>query len=415
MTDRPTDAALEPDEGAEPAPPARGSALEVLRAFTVLGLTSFGGPVAHLGYFREQLVVRRRWISEQGYGDLVALAQFLPGPASSQVGFALGMHRAGILGGLAAFAAFTLPSAVLLVLVALSAPLLDGPIAEGLITGLKVVAVAVVAHAVWGMARALTPDARRGTIALGAALIVLLIGTGWATLVAIALGAGAGLLLCRAGVSALTGRLSIPVSRTAGAACLVVFALLLLGLPLLAALAPSQPLAVADAFYRAGALVFGGGHVVLPLLETAVVEPGWVSHEQFLAGYGAAQAVPGPLFTFAAYLGASIAPGAEGVLLAGLAVIAIFLPGLLLIVGVLPFWGALQERPAVQALVRGANAAVVGVLAAALYDPVFVTAVVDVPTFALALVCFVLLVRVRWPAWTVVLVGAAGGVVIALL
>ncbi len=395
-------------------PARQGSALEVLREFTVLGLTSFGGPIAHLGYFRERLVVRRRWISEQGYGDLVALAQFLPGPASSQVGFALGVHRAGILGGLAAFVAFTLPSAVLLVLVALGAPLLDGPIAEGLITGLKVVAVAVVAHAVWGMARSLTPDARRAAIALGAALVVLLVGTGWATIVAIALGAGVGLLLCRAGMSALTGRLSIPISRTAGAVCLAVFVVLLLGLPVLAALAPSQPLAVADAFYRAGALVFGGGHVVLPLLETAVVEPGWVSQEQFLAGYGAAQAVPGPLFTFAAYLGAVIAPGAEGLLLAGIAVVAIFLPGLLLIAGVLPFWGALQGKPAVQALVRGANAAVVGILAAALYDPVFVTAVVDVPTFALALACFVLLVGLRWPAWAVVLVGAAGGVLIAL-
>jgi chromate transporter len=429
VTDRPTDAAPAPGDDAEPAdaggaarlpdgdgePEPRGSALDVLREFTVLGLTSFGGPIAHLGYFRERLVARRRWISEQGYADLVALAQFLPGPASSQVGFALGVHRAGILGGLAAFLAFTLPSAVLLVLVAFGAPLLDGPIAEGLITGLKVVAVAVVAHAVWGMARSLTPDARRAAIALVAALVVLLVGSGWATIAAIALGAAAGLLFCRAGVSALTGRLSIPISRTAGTVCLVVFAVLLLGLPVLAALAPSPPLAVADAFYRAGALVFGGGHVVLPLLETAVVAPGWVSQEQFLAGYGAAQAVPGPLFTFAAYLGAVIAPGAEGLLLAGIAIVAIFAPGLLLIAGVLPFWSALQGRAAVQALVRGANAAVVGVLAAALYDPVFVTAVVDVPTFALALACFVLLVGLRWPAWAVVLVGAAGGVVIALL
>jgi chromate transporter len=421
------DAPLEPADDAEPAAAggaalqpdvisdtgSRGSALEVLREFTVLGLTSFGGPIAHLGYFRERLVARRRWISEQGYADLVALAQFLPGPASSQVGFALGVHRAGILGGLAAFLAFTLPSAVLLVLVALGAPLLDGPIAEGLITGLKVVAVAVVAHAVWGMARSLTPDARRAAIALAAALVVLLIGTGWATIAAIALGAVAGLLLCRAGVSALTGRLSIPISRTAGAVCLVVFAVLLLGLPVLAALVPSQPLAVADAFYRAGALVFGGGHVVLPLLETAVVEPGWVSQEQFLAGYGAAQAVPGPLFTFAAYLGTVIAPGAEGLLLAGIAIVAIFAPGLLLIAGVLPFWGALQGRPAVQALVRGANAAVVGVLAAALYDPVMTSALVDAPTVALAVLCTVLLIVARLPAWVIVIIGAGGGILLS--
>lgn len=439
MTDRPVDAHPEPDDAPVPGPAApkppplesraeppplelstdppeqRGSALEVLRAFTVLGLTSFGGPVAHLGYFREQLVVRRRWITEQGYADLVALAQFLPGPASSQVGFALGVHRAGILGGLAAFVAFTLPSAVLLVLVALGAPLLDGPIAEGLITGLKVVAVAVVAHAVWGMARALTPDVRRAAIALAAALIVLLIGTGWATLAAIALGAVAGLLLCRAGVTTLTGRVSIPISRIAGAVSLAVFALLLIGLPVLAALVPSQPIAVADAFYRAGALVFGGGHVVLPLLETAVVEPGWVSTEQFLVGYGAAQAVPGPLFTFAAYLGATIAPGAGGLALAAIALVAIFLPGLLLIVGVLPYWGALQGRTAVQALVRGANAAVVGVLTAALYDPVMTSALVDAPTVALAVVCTVLLIGLRWPAWAVVIFGAGSGILITLL
>ncbi|MDO9589708.1 MAG: chromate efflux transporter [Microcella sp.] len=385
----------------------------MLGQFMVLGLTSFGGPVAHLGYFRERLVVRRRWISEQGYADLVALAQFVPGPASSQVGFALGVHRAGILGGLAAFAAFTLPSALLLLLAALGAPLLDGALAEGLIAGLKVVAVAVVAHAVWGMARALTPDVRRAAIAAVAGLVVLLIGTGWATLAAIALGAAAGMLLCRAGVSALTGRVSIPISRTVGAVCLAVFAALLIALPVLAALLPSQPLAVADAFYRAGALVFGGGHVVLPLLESAVVEPGWVSNEQFLAGYGAAQAVPGPLFTFAAYLGATIAPGAEGLLLAGIALVAIFVPGLLLIAGVLPFWGALQGRPSVQALVRGANAAVVGVLAATLYDPVMTSALVDAPTVALAVLCTVLLIVARLPAWVIVIIGAGGGMLLS--
>ncbi len=418
MTDRPVDAAPEPDDApgsdgapgaaalpADIAPAPRGSALEVLGQFTVLGLTSFGGPVAHLGYFRERLVVRRRWISEQGYAELVALAQFLPGPASSQVGFALGLHRAGLLGGLAAFAAFTLPSAVLLVLAALSAPLLDGPVAEGIIAGLKVVAVAVVAHAVWGMARTLTPDVRRAGIAVAAGLLVLLVGTGWATLAAIALGALAGLLLCRAGEVTAAGGLSIPISRRVGAACLVAVGVLLLGLPLLAALVPSQPLAVADGFVRAGALVFGGGHVVLPLLETAVVEPGWVSEQQFLAGYGAAQAVPGPLFTVAAFLGASIAPGAEGVLLAVIALVAIFLPGLLLIVGVLPFWSALQGRPAVPALVRGANAAVVGVLAAALYDPV--------ATVALAVLCTALLIVVRVPAWAVVIVGAGGGMLLS--
>ncbi len=404
---------LEHDDDRVEHPAPRGSAREVLREFTVLGLTSFGGPIAHLGYFRERLVVRRRWISEQGYADLVALAQFLPGPASSQVGFALGLHRAGVLGGLAAFAAFTLPSALLLVLAALLAPQLDGPLAEGLIAGLMVVAVAVVAHAVWGMARALTPDLRRAAIAIGAGVIVLLLGTAWATVVAIALGALAGLLLCRAGADAAASRLTIAVSRRAGAACLAVVAVLLVALPVLAVSIPNQGLAVADGFFRAGALVFGGGHVVLPLLESAVVAPGWVSEAQFLAGYGAAQAVPGPLFTVAAFLGASIAPSIEGLLFAAIALVAIFAPGLLLMVGVLPFWNSLQSRPLVPALVRGANAAVVGVLAAALINPVIASAIVDVPSAALALLCTVLLIVVRVPVWAVVIVGASGGMLLA--
>lgn len=424
MTERPVDATPEPGNPAATTPPRpEGSAREVLGAFTRLGLTSFGGPIAHLGYFRDDLVTRRRWITDQGYAELVALAQFLPGPASSQVGFALGMHRAGLLGGLAAFTAFTLPSAVLLVLAALAAPQLDGPVAAGLIGGLKVVAVAVVLHAVIGMARTLAPDLRRAAIALGAGLLALLVGTGWATLLAIAAGAGLGLPLCRGGgvpVGASgVGRVSIPVSRRAGAICLAVVVALLVVLPVLSALVPSTALAVADGFVRAGALVFGGGHVVLPLLEAALVEPGLVSPEQFLAGYGVAQAVPGPLFTVAAFLGASIAPGAEGLAFAALALIAIFLPGLLLMVGVLPFWGALQGRPMVAALVRGANAAVVGVLAAALIDPVAssvlldptrtATAGVDLLAVALAAVCAALLIVVRVPAWAVVIVGAAGG------
>lgn len=442
MTDRPADAAPEPGDAPEsPLRGPEGSAREVLGAFTRLGLTSFGGPVAHLGYFRDELVTRRRWITDQGYAELVALAQFLPGPASSQVGFALGMHRAGLLGGLAAVTAFTLPSAVLLVLAALAAPQLassfGAPLAAGLFGGLTVVAVAVVLHAVIGMARVLAPDLRRAAIALGAGLLVLIVGTGWATLLAIALGAGLGLLLCRAGgvpagaagsTQAGTsehGALRIPVSRRAGAACLAVVAALLLGLPVAAALVPSTALAVADGFVRAGALVFGGGHVVLPLLEAAVVEPGLVSSEQFLAGYGAAQAVPGPLFTFAAYLGAVIVPGVEGLALAGIALVAIFLPGLLLLVGVLPFWEVLRGRPAVAALVRGANAAVVGVLAAALINPVAssalldpalsMTAGVDVPAVALAVICAVLLIVVRVPAWVVVIVGASGGMLLAAL
>lgn len=411
---RGVDDRLAGDDAPVARPHERGSAREVLREFTMLGLTSFGGPIAHLGYFRERLVVRRRWISEQGYAELVALAQFLPGPASSQVGFALGLHRAGVLGGLAAFAAFTLPSAVLLVLAAVAAPHLDGAVAEGLITGLKVVAVAVVTHAVWGMARTLTPDLRRAVIALGAGAVALLIGSAWATVAAIALGAGAGLWWCRAAGAAPSVGVSIPISRRVGAVCLATVAVLLVALPVLAVSIPNQAIAVADGFFRAGALVFGGGHVVLPLLESAVVEPGWVSESQFLAGYGAAQAVPGPLFTLAAFLGASIAPGLEGVLLAAIALVAIFVPGLLLMVGVLPFWASLQSRPAVPALVRGANAAVVGVLAAALIDPVITSAIVDVATAALAVLCTVLLLVVRLPVWCVVIIGASGGMLLAV-
>jgi len=424
VSERPRDAAPAHGDASEPGGPApEGSAREVLGAFTRLGLTSFGGPIAHLGYFRNELVTRRRWITDQGYAELVALAQFLPGPASSQVGFALGMHRAGLLGALAAFAAFTLPSAVLLVLAALAAPQLEGPVAAGLIGGLKVVAVAVVLHAVIGMARSLTPDLRRAAIAVAAGLLVLLVGTGWATLLAIAAGAGLGLLLCRAGGMPGAGSVSIPISRRVGAACLAAVGALLVVLPVLAALVPSTGLTVADGFFRAGALVFGGGHVVLPLLEAAVVEPGLVSPEQFLAGYGAAQAVPGPLFTVAAFLGASIAPGTDGLALAAIALLAIFLPGLLLMVGVLPFWGALQGRSTVGALVRGANAAVVGVLVAALIDPVATSALldpaltstagVDVLAVGLAALCAVLLIVVRVPAWAVVLIGAGGGLLLA--
>jgi chromate transporter len=405
-----------------------------VREFAILGVTSFGGPVAHLGYFRERLVQRRQWISEQGYAELVALAQFLPGPASSQVGFALGMHRAGLLGGLAAFAAFTLPSAVLLVLAAFLAPQLNGVVGEGLIAGLKIVAVAVVAHAVWGMARTLTPDLRRIGIALAAGGLAFGVwavggsavggaavgGAAWAPVVAIAVGAVAGLALCRSAVplpaiAAGASSLRIPLSRRAGAACLVLVAVLLLALPVLALVAPSLPLALLDSVVRAGALAFGGGHVVLPLLESAVVGPGWVSESQFLAGYGAAQAVPGPLFTFAAFLGASMAPGGWGLLLATIALVGIFAPGLLLIAGVLPFWGQLQSRRGVPALVRGASAAVVGVLAAALIDPVATSAIVDVPTAMLAALCTLSLMVFRLPVLSVVFIGALGGVLLQFL
>ncbi|BDV31889.1 chromate transporter [Microbacterium terricola] len=386
----------------------------MLRAFLRLGVTSFGGPIAHLGFFRDELVARRRWVTDDDYAELVTVSQFLPGPASSQVGFGMGLVRAGTLGALAAWVAFTLPSAILMVAFAYAGPLLDTLTGSGILAGLKVVAVAVVAQAVWGMARTLTPDARRAGIAVAAAVGVLLFAGSLGQVVAILLGALAGLALCRTGPAVAAHRLVFPVTRAAGIVCLAVFGLLLVTLPIAAALSDSLAVEVADRFYRAGALVFGGGHVVLPLLQAEVVTGGWVSPEQFLAGYAAAQALPGPLFTFAAYLGALAAPGALGLLTAAIALIAVFLPGLLLLVGVLPFWNRFSAAPSAQAAIRGANAAVVGILAAALYDPVFVTAVVGPATFALALICFVLLVAWRVPPWAVVLVGAAGGLVIAL-
>ena len=390
----------------------RGSAGEVLLAFLKLGLTSFGGPIAHLGYFRDELVLRRRWIDEKAYAELVALCQFLPGPASSQVGFALGLSRGGPLGALAAFAAFTLPSAALMVLFALGAAAFGGTVGSGVVAGLKVVAVAIVAQAVWGMARSLCPDRERATIALGAVLIVFAAAGSAGQVLAIAAGGLAGLLVCRTGVEPAAVHAGFPVSRRAGVVSLTLFFVLLAGLPFAAGTAGSPGLAVFDAFYRAGSLVFGGGHVVLPLLETEVVGRGWVGHDAFLAGYGAAQAVPGPLFTFAAYLGAIAVTDPGGLAGAAIALLGVFLPGFLLLVGVIPFWDRFRRMAGVQALVRGANAAVVGILGAALYDPVFTTAVTGPSRFALALTCFVLLAAWKAPPWIVVLVAAAGGVLI---
>ncbi|MEV8358966.1 chromate efflux transporter [Microbacterium sp. NPDC076895] len=395
---------------------SRGSVAEVFWAFLRLGVTSFGGPIAHLGYFRDDLVARRRWMSDKAYADLVALCQFLPGPASSQVGFAMGLHRAGPLGALAAFLAFTLPSAILMVAFAFGATLFEGVVGIGLLTGLKIVAVAIVAQAVWGMAKTLTPDARRASIAVVAAVVALLLAGSIGQVLAIAIGAVAGLLLCRAVPTEAgdTNLMRFPVSRTAGITSLVAFVVILLGMPILAALAGGA-VALFDTFYRAGALVFGGGHVVLPLLQAGVVETGWVSPEQFLAGYGAVQAMPGPLFTFSAYLGTLSTVGPGGVLGAAIALVAIFLPGFLLLIGVLPFWNALRGRTWMQSLMRGANAAVVGILGAALYDPLFTTGIVGAGSFSLALVCFVLLAAWKLPPWAVVLVGGAGGIVLAIL
>ncbi len=393
----------------------RARALEVLLAFSKLGVSSFGGPIAHIGYFREEFVVRRRWLDEHAYADLVGLCQFLPGPASSQVGFSLGLMRAGYLGGLAAWTGFTLPSAIALVLFAHGASALQGSLGTGLLHGLKLVAVAIVAQAVWGMARTLCPDRERATIAMVATLVILISASSGAQILAIALGGVAGLWLCRAAPQAPTGHVSVPVSRPVGLAALAIFLLLLVALPVWRNLGASQGLALFEAFYRSGALVFGGGHVVLPLLREAVVAPGWVSDDVFLAGYGAAQAVPGPLFTFAAYLGAVVTPPPHGSVGASLSLVAIFLPGLLVLVGTLPFWDAFRRRVSAQAIMRGVSAAVVGLLGAALYHPVWTSSVETPADLGLALVGFVLLNVWRAPPLLVVVIGALGGVALAQL
>jgi chromate transporter len=390
---------------------APGSPGEVFRAFLKLGLTSFGGPIAHLGYFRDELVVRRRWIDEAGYADLVAMCQFLPGPASSQVGFSLGILRGnGLLGGLAAWFAFTAPSALILLAFALGAASFTGPVASGILHGLKLVAVAVVAQAVWGMARSLTPDRPRAAIALAAVIIVVSFNGSIGQIAAIAIGAVAGLALCRSETAtAASGHLSFPISRRRGVVALAIFATLLVASPVLVGATHHQGLALFDAFFRSGAFVFGGGHVVLPLLQAEVVAPAWVSNETFLAGYGLVQAVPGPLFTFAAYLGAVMGPTPNGLAGAAIALVAIFLPGLLLVFGILPFWDSLRPRPMVQAGMRGANAAVVGILGAALYSPVWTSAVLGPRDFAVALAGFLLLAVWKLPPWSVVAMCAIAG------
>jgi chromate transporter len=396
-------------EAAEQKDSRRGTPLEVLRVFTKLGCTCFGGPIAHIGYFREEFVVRRQWLEEPAFADLVALCQFLPGPASSQTGFSIGLIRAGYLGGLAAWTGFTLPSAILLVLFAYGAGALGGPIGLGLLHGLKLVAVAIVAQAVWGMARTLCPDRERASIAAVTATIILFSGSSIAQIATIVLGGIAGLWLCRSDKPVMPGHMAMPVSRRAGLVALALFFLLLGGLPLLRSFLPSQGLALFEAFYRSGALVFGGGHVVLPLLRAAFVAPGWASDNAFLAGYGAAQAVPGPLFTFAAYLGAIVAPSPHGILGAVLGLFAIFLPGILVLIGTLPFWEAFRRRESAQAIMRGVNAAVVGLLAAALYNPVWTTSVITPGDFAVALIGFVLLTAWKTPPLVVVIISGLAG------
>ncbi|QDG56038.1 chromate efflux transporter [Pseudomonas sp. NIBRBAC000502773] len=392
----------------------RESPWSVFLIFLRLGLTSFGGPIAHLGYFRDAFVTRRRWLSERSYADLVALCQFLPGPASSQVGIALGLSRAGYGGALAAWLGFTLPSVVVLILLALGITRHSTAIPPGVLHGLKVVAVAVVAQAVWGMARNLCTDAPRVAVMLLAACVALLQTSAWGQVGVILIAGMAGMLLFKPTPPTAHDALPVTISRRAGALWLSLFVLLLASLPILAQLMPNPTLAVTDAFYRTGALVFGGGHVVLPLLQAEVVPRHWVSNDVFLAGYGAAQAMPGPLFTFAAFLGASMAQAPNGWLGGLLCLLAIFAPSFLLVLGALPFWESLRRSPRTQAALAGVNAAVVGLLLAALYQPVWTSAIFTAQDVALALIGLVALMVWKLPTWLVVVGSGAAGWLLSL-
>ena len=382
---------------------------EVLLAFLRLGLTSFGGPIAHLGYFHDDLVGRRKWLDEKTYADLVALCQFLPGPASSKIGIAVGLSRARYLGALAAWIGFTMPSALALVLFAYGVSSLGNALGSGWLHGLKVAAVAVVAQAVLSMMRSLAPDRERATLAVVAAAVVLAIPTSWGQIGAIMIGGLVGVTILR--TNAPTDHVAMPhaVTRTAAVIAIVLFFAILIGLPLVVAVFPNQSVRLFEAFYRAGSLVFGGGHVVLPLLQASVVPPGWVSNDAFLAGYGAAQAVPGPLFTFSAYLGAIMKPEPNGWTGALLCLVAMFLPSFLLVIGPLPFWDDLRRQDWARSVLRGVNASVVGLLLAALYNRVWTAGITGPYDFALAVAAFLLLFMWQTPPWLVVVLCALGG------
>ncbi|SDW78555.1 chromate transporter [Marinococcus luteus] len=381
--------------------------LEIFLISTRLGLTSFGGPIAHLGYFHEEYVRRRKWLDEKSYADLVALCQFLPGPASSQVGIGIGIVRGGLVGGFISFLGFTLPSVIALVIFALALEGLDVSDA-GWLQGLKIVAVAVVAHAIWGMAQKLTPDLQRRTIALLAMSGTLLWQTSLAQVLVILAAGGAGWVLYRSVQEADNTEVIETVSRKTGAFCLTLFFVLLAALPLLRDWTGSTFVAMFDSFYRAGSLVFGGGHVVLPLLEREFVPTGWMSEETFLAGYGAAQAVPGPLFTFASYLG-TVLSGWQGALVASA---GIFLPAFLLIIGALPFWSLLRKNTHMKGVLTGVNAAVVGILLAAFYNPIWTSSITSSLDFILAAFLFTMLAFWKLPPWVIVVSGAAAGAVL---
>ena len=395
------------------SPKSRWAALEVLGVALRLGLTSFGGPIAHLGYFREEYVVQRRWLDETSYADVVALCQFLPGPASSQVGIAIGYIRAGMAGGLAAWIGFTLPSALALVMFAYGVEEFD-VIDAGWLHGLKLAAVAVVAQAVWGMGRSLALDRDRATIVIVAAVAALTWQSEIMQVLIILVSGFVGWKILKVdAVQSSKDSLSTFIPKWMGIVALVVFFVILAGLPLARQLESSQTLAIFDSFFRSGSLVFGGGHVVLPLLQSEVVGPGWMTNAEFVAGYGATQAVPGPLFTFSAYLGAVISPGPQGIVGGGLALVAIFLPSFLLITGVLPFWDLLRRRDVFRRALNGVNAAVVGLLLAALYNPVWTSSVETPEDFALAISALGLLMFWKTPPWMVVSLAAGGGAAIA--
>jgi chromate transporter len=375
---------------------------EVFGVALRLGLTSFGGPIAHLGYYERTYVRQRQWLTPDEYAGLVALCQMVPGPASSQVGYLIGLRRAGWGGAFAAWAGFTLPSAIVMFGFALLAPRLEGPATDAVLHGLKLVAVAVVAQAVWSMARNLCPDRARAALALLAAALLLVATGSFFQIAALAIGAFGGALMCR-DLPAAPALPVMPVSLRTGGVALAVFLILLVALPLAGAAAPHSLLALAGIFYKAGALVFGGGHVVLPLLRDALVPRGWLSDNAFLAGYGVAQAIPGPLFTFSAYLGAIVAPAGDALLWSAVALIFMFLPGLLIALAGLPVWLWLGHHPAARAALAGINAAVVGVLGAALYNPIWLSAVGNGRDVAIALAGFLLLERWRVPPLAIVI------------
>jgi chromate transporter len=387
----------------------------VFAAFLKLGVTSFGGPIAHLGYFRHEFVARRKWLDEPSYADIVALCQFLPGPASSQVGITIGLLRAGLAGALAAWVGFTAPSALAMITFGYGVTAFGDLGHAAWLHGLKIVAVAVVAQAVWGMAQSLCPDRPRVTLAIGAAVLTLLLPSAVGQVGVIALGALIGWRWLPGDAGKTVNAIHVPLSRRAGFAAFAIFVVLLILLPLAASATQVHAIGLIDAFYRSGSLVFGGGHVVLPLLQQEVVPPGWISNDAFLAGYGAAQAVPGPLFTFAAYLGTAMQPSPNGWLGALICLVAIFLPSFLLLFGALPFWNDLRQRADTQSALRGVNAAVVGLLLAALYTPVWTSAIGRPVDFAIAAVAFLLLVFWKVPPWLVVVLGvlaSAGAAVI---